>query len=149
MNLYGNKIFFVLISVCFSSERLTCNANSNCEKPPVPRESGKSVFCDIIQSRRENFHTSCFNLISQKTKKHNGKSVSNSSQKTFQYLKGFSVTVLFQKYWTLGFSRAVRQTVAGSNSTGKLLRVAGVLWRISELALMELSIWDTERLEYL
>uniref|UniRef100_A0A8V0YQR6 AGBL carboxypeptidase 3 n=3 Tax=Gallus gallus TaxID=9031 RepID=A0A8V0YQR6_CHICK len=72
----------------FSSERLTCNANSNCEKPPVPREAGKSVFCDIIQSRRENFHTSCFNLISQKTKKHNGKSVSNSSQKTFQYLKG-------------------------------------------------------------
>ncbi|XP_052523952.1 LOW QUALITY PROTEIN: cytosolic carboxypeptidase 3 [Tympanuchus pallidicinctus] len=72
----------------FSSERLTCNTNSDCEKPSVPQEPGKSVFYDIILSRRENFHSSSFNLISQKTKKHNGKSVSNSSQKTFQYFKG-------------------------------------------------------------
>ncbi|XP_021270827.1 cytosolic carboxypeptidase 3 isoform X3 [Numida meleagris] len=70
----------------FSSERLTCNVNGNHEKPSVPQESGKSVFCDVILSRRENFHSSSFNLISQK--KHNGKSVSSSSQKTFQHLKG-------------------------------------------------------------
>ncbi|XP_075008384.1 cytosolic carboxypeptidase 3 isoform X2 [Calonectris borealis] len=72
----------------FSSESLTCDAKGNHEKPSVPQEAGKSVRRDTILSTRENFRSSSFNLVSQKVKKHNGKSVSKSAEKTFQYLKG-------------------------------------------------------------
>ncbi|XP_047917109.2 cytosolic carboxypeptidase 3 isoform X2 [Anser cygnoides] len=72
----------------FSPERLTHDAEGNCRKTSVPQKSGKSVCPDIILYTRESFHSSSFNLISQKTKKHDGKSVSSSSEKTLQYLKG-------------------------------------------------------------
>ncbi|XP_072722847.1 cytosolic carboxypeptidase 3 isoform X2 [Ciconia boyciana] len=72
----------------FSSESLTHDAKGNHEKPSVPQEAGKSVCHNTILFTRESFHSSSFNLVSQKMKKHNGKSVSKSAEKTFQYLKG-------------------------------------------------------------
>ncbi|XP_068524998.1 cytosolic carboxypeptidase 3 isoform X2 [Anas acuta] len=72
----------------FSPERLTHDAEGNGRNTSVPQKSRKSVWPDINLSTRESFHSSSFNLISQKTKKHDGKSVSSSSEKTFQYLKG-------------------------------------------------------------
>ncbi|KAM6092977.1 cytosolic carboxypeptidase 3 isoform 2-T3 [Theristicus caerulescens] len=72
----------------FSSENVTHDAKGNHEKPSVPQEAGKSVCRDTILSTRENVHSSNSNLISQKMKKHNSKSVSKSTEKTFQYLKG-------------------------------------------------------------
>ncbi|KAM6417671.1 cytosolic carboxypeptidase 3 [Pluvialis apricaria] len=72
----------------FRSESLTHDAKGNHEKPHVPQEAGKSVCRDKTPSTRENFHSSSFNLVSKKMKKHNGKSVSKSAEKTFQYLKG-------------------------------------------------------------
>lgn len=95
MNLYVDKIFSVLTSVCFSPERLTHDAEGNGRNTSVPQKSRKSVWPDINLSTRESFRSSSFNLISQKTKKHDGRSVSSSSEKTFQYLKGFSVIVVF------------------------------------------------------
>ncbi|KAM9293716.1 cytosolic carboxypeptidase 3 isoform 6-T7 [Morus bassanus] len=72
----------------FSSESLTHDAKGNHEKPSVPQEAGKGVCCDTILSTRQNFHSSSSNLVSQKMKKHNGRSVSKSAEETFQYLKG-------------------------------------------------------------
>ncbi|KAM9633661.1 cytosolic carboxypeptidase 3 isoform 6-T6 [Morphnus guianensis] len=88
----------------FSSESLTQDAKGSHEKPSVPQEAGKSVCRDTILSTRDNFHSPSFNLVSQKMKKHNGKSVSKSAEKTFQYLKGFSVIVLFEIHQRIGFS---------------------------------------------
>nr|XP_009912264.1 PREDICTED: cytosolic carboxypeptidase 3-like [Haliaeetus albicilla] len=76
----------------FSSESLTQDAKGSHEKPSVPQEAGKSVCRDTILSTRDNFHSPSFNLVSQKIKKHNGKSVSKSAEKTFQYLKGHDRT---------------------------------------------------------
>ncbi|KAM9633662.1 cytosolic carboxypeptidase 3 isoform 7-T7 [Morphnus guianensis] len=76
----------------FSSESLTQDAKGSHEKPSVPQEAGKSVCRDTILSTRDNFHSPSFNLVSQKMKKHNGKSVSKSAEKTFQYLKGHDRT---------------------------------------------------------
>ncbi|XP_052630303.1 cytosolic carboxypeptidase 3-like isoform X3 [Harpia harpyja] len=76
----------------FSSESLTQDAKGSHEKPSVPQEAGKSVCRDTILSTRDNFHSPSFNLVSQKRKKHNGKSVSKSAEKTFQYLKGHDRT---------------------------------------------------------
>ncbi|XP_064308152.1 cytosolic carboxypeptidase 3 isoform X1 [Phalacrocorax carbo] len=72
----------------FSSESLTHDAKGNHEKPSVPQEAGKGVCRDTILSRKQNFHLSSSNMVSQKMKKHNGKSVSKSAEETFQYLKG-------------------------------------------------------------
>eukprot|EP00075_Anas_platyrhynchos_P019427 XP_027308680.1 cytosolic carboxypeptidase 3 isoform X3 [Anas platyrhynchos] len=72
----------------FSPERLTHDAEGNGRNTSVPQKSRKSVWPDINLSTRESFRSSSFNLISQKTKKHDGRSVSSSSEKTFQYLKG-------------------------------------------------------------
>ncbi|KAK2544244.1 Agbl3 [Columba livia] len=72
----------------FSSKSLTHGAKGNHEKPSVPREEGICVCCGKILSTRENFHSSSFNLISQKINKNDGQSVSKSAEKTFQYLKG-------------------------------------------------------------
>ncbi|XP_075561284.1 cytosolic carboxypeptidase 3 [Pelecanus crispus] len=72
----------------FSSESLTHDAKGKHEEPSVPQEAEKSVRRDTILSTRENFHSSSFNLISQKMKKYNGKKASKSEEKTFQYLKG-------------------------------------------------------------
>lgn len=88
MNLCGDKIFSGLTSLCFSSKSLTHDAKGNHEKPSVPREEGICVCCGKILSTRENFHSSSFNLISQKINKNDGQSVSKSAEKTFQYLKG-------------------------------------------------------------
>lgn len=104
MKLCGDKILSGLTSVCFSSESLTQDAKGSHEKPSVPQEAGKSVRHDTILSTRDNFHSPSFNLVSQKMKKHNGKSVSKSAEKTFQYLKGFSVIVLFEIHQRIGFS---------------------------------------------
>lgn len=101
MNLYGDKIFSDLTSLCFRSESLTHDAKGNHEKPSVPQKAGKSVCHDTILST--NFHSSSFNLVSRKMRKHNGKSVSKSAEKTFQYLKGFSVIVLFKIHQRIGF----------------------------------------------
>lgn len=103
MNFCGEKLFSDLTSACFSSESLTHDAKGNYEKPSVPQEAGKSVCRDTTPSTRENFHSSSFNLVSKKMK-HNGKSVSKSAEKTFQYLKGFSVIVLFEIHQRIGFS---------------------------------------------
>ncbi|XP_076191780.1 cytosolic carboxypeptidase 3 isoform X1 [Aptenodytes patagonicus] len=70
----------------FRSESLTHDAKGNHEKPSVPQKAGESVCRDTILST--NFHSSSFNLVSRKMRKHNGKSVSKSAEKTFQYLKG-------------------------------------------------------------
>ncbi|KAM6285798.1 cytosolic carboxypeptidase 3 isoform 2-T2 [Spheniscus humboldti] len=70
----------------FRSESLTHDAEGNHEKPSVPQKAGKSLCHDTILST--NFHSSSFNLVSRKMRKHNGKSVSKSAEKTFQYLKG-------------------------------------------------------------
>ena len=102
MNLCGDKIFSGLTSMCFSSESLTHDAKGNHEKPSVPQEAGRSVCHDTILST--NFHSSSFNLVSQKMKKYNSKSVSKSAEKTFQYLKGSSVIVLFKIHQRVRFS---------------------------------------------
>lgn len=103
MNLCGDKIFSGLTSLCFSSKSLTHGAKGNHEKPSVPREEGICVCCGKILSTRENFHSSSFNLISQKINKNDGQSVSKSAEKTFQYLKGFSVIVLFEIHQIISF----------------------------------------------
>lgn len=103
MNLCGDKIFSGLTSLCFSSKSLTHDAKGNHEKPSVPREAGIRVCCSKILSTRENFHSSSFNLISQKINKNDGQSVSKSAEKTFQYLKGFSVIVLFEIHQIISF----------------------------------------------
>ncbi|XP_074021296.1 cytosolic carboxypeptidase 3 [Numenius arquata] len=72
----------------FSSENLIHDVKGNHEKPSISQKAGKSVCHGMIPSTRENFRSSSFNLISQTMKKHNGKSVSKSAEKTFQYLKG-------------------------------------------------------------
>ncbi|KAM6301681.1 LOW QUALITY PROTEIN: cytosolic carboxypeptidase 3 [Podargus strigoides] len=48
------------------------------------KEAGKGVCHDTTPSTRENFHSSKFNLVSQKMKKHNGKSVSKPAEKHFK-----------------------------------------------------------------
>ncbi|XP_025972855.1 cytosolic carboxypeptidase 3 isoform X5 [Dromaius novaehollandiae] len=73
---------------CFSSKRLTRGAEGNHEKPSVSQESKKSVSHAVVLATGENFHSSSFNLISQKMKKYESKSVSSSPEKTFQYSKG-------------------------------------------------------------
>lgn len=82
--------------MCFSSKTHTHNAKGNHEKPSVPQEAGKGVCHDMILSTKENFHSSSFNLFSQKMKKQKGKSVSKPAEKTFQSLEGFSVIVLLE-----------------------------------------------------
>lgn len=95
--------YFLAWPLCFSSESLTHFTNGNHEKPSVPQEAGKHACHDMILSR-EYFHSSSFTLVSQKMKKHNGKSVSKSAEKTFHYLKGFSATVLFETHQRIRFS---------------------------------------------
>jgi len=114
MNLCGDKIFSGLISVCFSTESLIHDAKGNRETPSVPQEAGKCVCNDTILSTRENFHSSSFNLVSQKMKKHNGKKASKSAEKAFQYLKGFSVIVLFKIHQGIGFSSVLWVSWSGS-----------------------------------
>ncbi|XP_025909318.1 cytosolic carboxypeptidase 3 isoform X2 [Nothoprocta perdicaria] len=70
---------------CLSSKRLPYGAESIHEKPSMSQEPKKSA---VVLATRENFHSSSFNLISQKMKKLESKSVCNSSEKTFQYAKG-------------------------------------------------------------
>ncbi|XP_062471495.1 cytosolic carboxypeptidase 3 isoform X2 [Pezoporus occidentalis] len=71
-----------------SSKSHTHNAKGKHEKTSVPQEAGKNVCHDMILSTRENFHSSSFNLFSQKMKKQKGKSVSKPAEKTFQSLTG-------------------------------------------------------------
>ncbi|XP_030334483.1 cytosolic carboxypeptidase 3 isoform X2 [Strigops habroptila] len=85
-----------------SSKSHTHNAKGNNEKPSVPQEAGESVCHDMILSTRENFHSSSFNLFSQKTKKQKDKSVSKPAEKTFQSPKGFSVIVLLEVHRRIG-----------------------------------------------
>ncbi|XP_068795329.1 cytosolic carboxypeptidase 3 isoform X3 [Struthio camelus] len=76
------------VGECFSSKRLTYGAEGNHEKPSMSQESKKRVSHAVVLSTREIFHSSSFNLISQKMKNYESKSVSNSPKKTFQYSKG-------------------------------------------------------------